>query len=64
MNRYFASIVVGGFILAAAGLMLTANDAVAASAKCAAFCDNWCATNFSRKNPTACSQQCQLKHCK
>lgn len=40
------------------------SDALAASAKCAAFCDNWCAKNFAMKNPTACSERCQLKHCK
>ena len=40
------------------------SHANAASARCAAGCDDWCAKNFARKNPTACSQQCQLRHCK
>jgi hypothetical protein len=42
----------------------TGNHAVAASARCAAFCSNWCAKNFAMKNPTACSERCQEKHCK
>jgi hypothetical protein len=42
---------------------VTATQAVAASARCAAGCDKWCAKNFAMKNSAACSQQCQLKHC-
>ena len=40
------------------------SHANAASARCAAGCDKWCAKNFAMKNLMACSQQCQLKHCK
>ena len=43
---------------------LTETQAVAASARCVAGCTDWCAKNFARKNPTACSEQCQLKHCR
>ena len=38
--------------------------AEAASPRCVAFCNSWCAKNFAMKSPAACSQQCQLKHCK
>ncbi len=64
MNRSFAWLAAVCFLLIAAGTTLTATDAVAASGKCAAFCDNWCAKKFAMKNSAACSQQCQLKHCK
>ena len=64
MKRSFAAVVALWCALVAAGLMLTPANAVAASAKCAAFCDNWCAKNFAIKNSTACSERCQIKHCK
>ena len=64
MDRLYASIAAVCFLVGLAGATLTATDAVAASARCAAFYDNWCAKHFAMKNPTACSQQCQLKHCK
>jgi hypothetical protein len=60
-----------GFALMALGILIVSSGAppilaraVAATAKCAAGCDNWCAKNFPQKNTTACSQQCQLRHCK
>jgi hypothetical protein len=40
------------------------SSASAASARCVTGCDNWCAKHFAMKNSAACSQQCQLKHCK
>jgi hypothetical protein len=40
------------------------NQAVAASARCAAGCANYCATKFAWKNTTACNEMCQAKHCK
>jgi hypothetical protein len=48
----------------ALAIVVPLSHASAASARCAAGCDKWCAKNFAMKNPTACSQQCQLKHCK
>jgi hypothetical protein len=46
------------------GAPITATNAAAASPRCVAFCTNWCAKNFAMKNTTACSERCQLKHCK
>jgi hypothetical protein len=43
---------------------VTGTKAEAASPQCVASCNSWCAKNFAMKNPAACSQQCQLKHCK
>jgi hypothetical protein len=40
------------------------NQAVAASARCAAGCANYCATKFAWKNTTACNEMCQAKRCK
>jgi hypothetical protein len=55
-------------VMAIVALMLATtvplSHASAASARCAAGCDSWCAKNFAMKNSAACSQQCQLKHCK
>jgi len=55
-------------VVAIVALMLATaiplSHATAASARCAAGCDNWCAKNFAMKNSASCSQQCQLKHCK
>ena len=43
---------------------LTKTGASAGNARCAASCTNWCTKNFPMKNITACTQQCQLKHCR
>jgi hypothetical protein len=53
-------------IIVALMLAITApwSHASAASARCAAGCDSWCAKNYAWKNSTSCSQQCQLKNCK
>lgn len=51
-------------LIVASDAPVTRTNAAAASPKCAAFCTNWCAKNFAMKNSTACSAQCQLKHCK
>ncbi len=57
------------FLIAIAALVLsvdtplTTNRAIAASARCAAFCNGWCAKNRARRNLESCSDYCQLKHC-
>ncbi len=63
MKRALAVFAITASILSV-GAAVTGAPAMAASARCAAGCDNWCAKNFAMKNSAACTQQCQLKHCK
>jgi hypothetical protein len=51
-----------GLILSA-DAPLTGGVAVAGSARCAAHCTNWCATNRVRRNLESCSDWCQQKQC-
>jgi hypothetical protein len=63
--RFFLAMAAAGCLLAlSTALPLTGNGAYAARAHCVAFCDGWCAKHFAMKNPTACSERCQLKQCK
>jgi hypothetical protein len=41
---------------------VTRTQAVAATARCVAFCDNWCEKNRPRRTG-GCSDMCQQKHC-
>ena len=53
------------FVLIAAITLILVSDGLAiAGSQCAKRCDNWCAKNFAMKNSAACSQQCQIKHCR
>ena len=58
------ALAVMAILIVAIGTPITVTKAEAASPRCVAFCNGWCAKNFAMKNPAACSQQCQLKHCK
>ncbi len=51
-------------LIVAIGTPIAVTRAAPASPKCVAFCTNWCVKNFAMKNTTACSERCQLKHCK
>lgn len=51
-------------LIAAITLILVSDGLASAGSQCAKRCDNWCAKNFAMKNSAACSQQCQIKHCR
>jgi hypothetical protein len=50
-------------LLLAFDVPVTNTRALAASARCAAHCDAWCAKNVKYKTPAACSAWCQANHC-